>query len=54
MLGWLSQDTSFWLEARSWERVLRMILIMVAAAFTYFGALALLGFRLKDFNRRAA
>ena len=54
VLWWLSQDINFWLNASSWQRVLRMILIMVAASVSYFGTLALLGFRLKDFNRRAA
>jgi len=54
VLWWLSQDINFWLNASSWQRVLHMILIMVAASVSYFGTLALLGFRLKDFNRRAA
>jgi putative peptidoglycan lipid II flippase len=54
VLWWLSQDINFWLNASSWQRVLHMILIMLAASVSYFGTLALLGFRLKDFNRRAA
>ena len=54
VLWWCSQDVNFWLTASSLERVLRMGGMMGLASVTYFGALGLLGFRLKDFNRRAA
>jgi putative peptidoglycan lipid II flippase len=43
---------SAWLEATLLQRVVRLALIMAAGAVAYFGALALLGFRLKDFSRR--
>jgi len=54
MLWWCSQDVNFWLSATSLQRITRMVQIMLLAALTYFGVLGLLGFRLKDFNRRAA
>lgn len=53
-LWWLSQDVNFWLSASSLQRILRMTIIMLIATLTYFGVLGILGFRLKDFNRRAA
>ncbi len=35
------------------ERFLRLGLLVVAGLLAYFGMLALLGFRLRDFSRRA-
>jgi putative peptidoglycan lipid II flippase len=36
------------------ERLLRLSAIVAAGAATYFGALGLLGFRLRDFTQRGA
>ncbi len=44
----------FWLSARSLHRVLRLSGVVAAGAATYFIALWVLGFRLADFNKRAA
>lgn len=43
---------SVWLDASLAARVVRLGLIVVAGAAAYFGALALLGFRPRDFSRR--
>ena len=43
-----------WLTLGSLERVLRLIALVVFGAATYFATLWLLGFRLRDFKRRAA
>ncbi len=47
-------DNDSWLTSHLLRRVLRLLLLMTAGSLAYFGTLALLGFRLKDFNRRAA
>jgi len=47
------KDTA-WLQASTMERVLHLSGLVVAGAASYFIALALLGFRLKDFSRRGA
>jgi putative peptidoglycan lipid II flippase len=44
--------SSFWLAASLWGRVGRLALVVAAGAFAYFATLYLLGFRLRDFNRR--
>jgi len=41
-----------WLTAGLWSKVGRMLLIVVGGAVAYFGALFLLGFRIRDFNRK--
>ena len=43
---------STWLAAGLAERIVRLALVMAAGGAAYFGALWLLGFRLRDFNRR--
>jgi putative peptidoglycan lipid II flippase len=43
-----------WLHAGLWVKVGRLMFIFVAGAVVYFGSLLLLGFRLRDFNRREA
>ncbi len=43
-----------WLQASTMERVLHLSGVVVAGAASYFIALGLLGFRLKDFARRGA
>lgn len=47
----LTGPAQWWLEAGLWMRVGRLAGIVVAGAVVYFGALLLLGFRLRDFNR---
>jgi putative peptidoglycan lipid II flippase len=42
---------SFWLEASLWMKVGRLAGVVSAGALAYFGALYLLGFRVRDFNR---
>ena len=43
---------SAWLQTGLAERAVRLALVLAAGGFAYFGALWLLGFRLKDFARR--
>ena len=43
-----------WLTGHVLQRVLRLLVLMGAGGVAYFGTLAVLGFRLKDFSRRAA
>ena len=45
---------SLWLNATLFERVGRLAVLVAAGAAAYFGALALLGFRVSDFSRRDA
>ncbi|MNN70852.1 putative peptidoglycan biosynthesis protein MurJ [compost metagenome] len=42
-----------WGEGGMLERFLRLGALVVAGVVAYFGMLALLGFRLRDFNRKA-
>jgi putative peptidoglycan lipid II flippase len=51
ILLWVAGPASLWLEARLWEKVLRLAWVCTAGAGAYFAALWLLGFRLADFNR---
>jgi putative peptidoglycan lipid II flippase len=50
----LQGDDAFWLTPGSIRHVGRLIMVMGGGMVAYFGTLALLGFRLRDFNRRAA
>ncbi|MDY0071155.1 MAG: murein biosynthesis integral membrane protein MurJ [Thauera sp.] len=43
-----------WLSLSAGERVLRLTLVIAAAILAYFASLFALGFRLRDFSRRAA
>ena len=43
-----------WLAANLWHRLLRLAGTIAAGAFAYFATLALLGFRVADFDRREA
>ncbi len=52
VLAAASGPASTWLEASLAERALRLALIIVAGGAAYFGALALMGFRPRDFSRR--
>jgi len=52
---WLTTGSaSEWLAASALERATRLTCVVVAGAAAYFAALWALGFRLRDFNRRAA
>ncbi|MNN87436.1 putative peptidoglycan biosynthesis protein MurJ [compost metagenome] len=42
-----------WSDGHMLERFLRLGVLVGAGVVTYFGMLALLGFRLRDFNRKA-
>lgn len=46
-----SGSDQLWLESRGWERVLRLGMLVGAAALAYFSSLLALGFRLADFKR---
>jgi putative peptidoglycan lipid II flippase len=48
----VSGPPSFWLAASPLAKVGRLALVIGAGAFAYFATLALLGFRVADFNRR--
>ena len=48
----LAGPAAAWLQAGLIERVVRLVLVVVAGACAYFGVLWLLGFRLRDFSRR--
>jgi putative peptidoglycan lipid II flippase len=43
-----------WLSSSAWERAIRLSMLVMAGLASYFGTLWLLGFRLRDFRRRAA
>ncbi len=51
---WSAGPASWWLHATLWAKAGRLALVCTAAAMAYFGALWLLGFRLRDFDRRDA
>ena len=52
VLAWLAGTPREWLDAGLWTRVGRLALLVAAGAGAYFGTLFLLGFRLRDFDRR--
>jgi len=54
LLWGISGSATWWTEASLWARAGRLAGIGAAALVAYFGALWLLGFRLRDFNRREA
>jgi putative peptidoglycan lipid II flippase len=55
MLVWLAADRAqWWLEATGSARALRLTGVVALGAGGYFATLWLLGFRLRDFVRRAA
>lgn len=47
-------EAAWWLQASGISRVSRLAWVVPAGALSYFAALALLGFRLSQFRRRAA
>jgi putative peptidoglycan lipid II flippase len=52
VLAWLVGAPREWLDATLWTRVGRLALLVVAGGASYFGTLLLLGFRVRDFDRR--
>lgn len=52
LLLMISGPAAFWLEASLWTKVGRLAGIFAIAVLAYFGALWLLGFRIRDFDRR--
>ncbi len=48
----LAGPAEAWLHATLWTRIGRLAMVIAGGAAAYFGALFLLGFRLRDFNRR--
>ena len=48
----VSGPNVFWLQASLGARVGRLAIVVAAGAFAYFATLFVLGFRLRDFNRR--
>ena len=53
-LHWGSGATEHWLHLDGLGRVLRLALLVTGGATAYLGSLWLLGFRLRDFKRKAA
>jgi len=52
---WLTTGSALeWLAASALERATRLTWVVFAGAAAYFTTLRALGFRLRDFNRRAA
>lgn len=47
-------DEQGWLVNRGWSRIFHLIGLVVAGVTVYFGALWMMGFRLKDFAKRGA
>ena len=54
VLSFLAGPAQFWLEAGLWAKLARLFGIIIGGAVAYFGALYLLGFRIRDFDRREA
>ncbi len=54
VLWFASGSEAGWLQAGIGDRAVRLSWIVVAGATSYFAVLWLLGFRLRDFSRRAA
>lgn len=48
----LAGPAETWLAATLWTKVGRLAVVIAGGAVAYFGALFLLGFRLRDFNRK--
>jgi len=54
LLFWGMGDADWWLAAHFAERMLRLALLVGGGVLTYFAALGLMGFRPRQFSRRAA
>jgi putative peptidoglycan lipid II flippase len=53
VLWFASGAAEWWLDASGFARVARLTGVVSAGALTYFGTLWVLGFRVRDFARRA-
>ena len=52
---WLAMgDAESWMHWSLTERLIRLTAIVLLGAASYFGALWLVGFRVKDFRRKAS
>ena len=51
-LWWMAGPPSQWLVWQGLERALRLCVVCAVGGGVYFAALAVFGFRLKDFSRR--
>ena len=51
-LWWLAGPAELWLHASLWQKLGRLAGVIAAGGIAYFATLALLGFRLSDFDRR--
>jgi putative peptidoglycan lipid II flippase len=54
VLWWAMGGEAAWLSSAVWWRIGRLAMLVVLGVATYFGSLWLLGFRLRDFAKRAA
>ncbi|HEY3326885.1 MAG TPA: murein biosynthesis integral membrane protein MurJ [Novimethylophilus sp.] len=52
VLSWLAGNNEAWLNFGTREKLLRLIMLVVAGAGAYFASLWMLGFRIKDFMKR--
>jgi putative peptidoglycan lipid II flippase len=52
VLAWLVGPADVWLHASLWHKLARLAGVIAAGVLAYFATLALLGFRLRDFDRR--
>jgi putative peptidoglycan lipid II flippase len=51
---WFGMGTEqSWLEGSGWTRILRLTILVISGIVVYFSVLGVLGFRPKDFSRRA-
>ncbi len=53
-LWWGMGAPADWLQFPALERVVRLTIVVAIGLACYFGSLALLGFRVRDFRRKAA
>ena len=53
LLAWTMGEETWWLERDALHRALRLTLLVVLGAGSYFAALAALGMRVRDFSRHA-
>jgi putative peptidoglycan lipid II flippase len=54
VLWWLMGTEISWLTMGSWQRGFKLAVLVVAGVIVYFASLWMLGFRLRDYSKRAA
>ena len=54
LLLWLKGDNALWLEGTTLSHGMRLALLLCLGVLSYFGTLALLGFRPRDFSKSSA